>query len=260
MSLNFRAHPRFYILAILVVGIFVASVSLLAWYLRSQTKDEKALAFKMTLLEQAPCLAGVCPGSNYNREQVVDILSQGHLVRRSIEQGESLVGLSLSADISGRAKGSGGNGGIYFNIDEGGEPRGVRRISLRVFDLELGTIIEALGEPDALLFVSGCGIDGNYIHASLLYMDRGVQVAVGQPVLWPGRTTISDNTPVESIEFYAPEAFDDHMMEALDWYIVDNIAINFLDSSVTKEDFMQQIHPWPGLDSRPTPTADFCPR
>ncbi len=135
----------------------------------------------------------------------------------------------------------------------------VDRVYIRLYDLDLGSVIHTLGEPDEFLFVSGCGEAGGYVHAKLLYPSRGIEVTVDYDTRAPASQVLTAGTGVAAIWYFMPTEFSQHLSASLDLYVTQSVAFA-LPRSVTQADFVAQIEPWPGLAAAPTPSADFCPR
>lgn len=239
----------------ILVILFVTAllVVLLGCVIHTRQQKEARSERYATILADAPCLANVCPGFNKGRDQALELLARSDSVV-SKAQGETLIHL-LFPDGEG---GFEGDGGIYFNVDSRGNPQVIRRISFSFDHLSLRTVFNGLGEPDEFLFVSGCGM-GFRVHAKLLYLKRGVEVAVEYETRRPATQVLTPNTPVASIEYFLPANLQEHIRESLDWYVMDSVAYDF-HPSITADDILAQIRSWPGLEAAITPSADFCPR
>src|SRR5690606_978321 len=120
------------------------------------------------------------------------------------------------------------------------------------------TVFNVLGEPDEFLFISGCGM-GQRVHAELFYLNRGIEVAVEYATRRPSSDTLTCSTPFIAFEHFHSSYFHNHLLTSLEWYVLDSVAYD-LSPTIVNDDFIRQLRPWPGLDTSPTPTADFCPR
>lgn len=234
----------------------LALISGIGIWRESQWKKREARArssYYVNILSQAPCLEKVCPGFAEGRERALKPLSESSILRFASLQGESIVNFVFG---SGGTKTGGGGGGIYFTLS--GEHQVVSRISFRLYGLRLTTVLEALGEPDKFLFISGCGM-GTQVHAELFYLTKGVEVVINYETRHPTSQELTNDTPISSIEYFIPYNFQQHLRDSLERHIVGSVAYD-LPPGVTVENFIEQIAPWPKIRTRPTPSADFCPR
>jgi hypothetical protein len=236
------------------VLVLVILGGILIFLQQHRQKIEMRDTYYTAILVQAPCIDGVCPGFDQGRVRVLEHLSNSDVIERVSAQGDALIGFAF---MNGESE-SGGTGGIYFNDDLSGNPQTIRRISFRLYGLNLGTVLNALGEPDKFLFISGCGM-GLRVHAKLLYLNRGIEIVVDYVTRRPDIQVLTTTTPVSSIEYFSPTNIQEHIQETLNWYLFDSVAYD-LDSSVTINDIILQVQTWPGLKAAPTPYADFCPR
>lgn len=242
------------ILALLAL-VLIISGGVTIFFQQQQQVEQARVTYYTNVLAQAPCLENLCPGFNKGRALALEQLSNNDLIKRASVQGESLIGFAFTHGESEKGIGS---GGIYFDTDVSGTPRTIRRIHFSLYHLSLGTVLSALGEPDEFLFVSGCGM-GFRVHAQLLYLKQGVEVIIEYATRQPNIQVLTDNTWVSSVEYFSPNSFQEHILESLDWYFMNTVAYD-LNSSVTVDNVLAQIRPWPGIEALPTPSADFCPR
>jgi hypothetical protein len=243
---------RVYI-GLLSAFLLLTCLSSIVFFLGQRRRETQALAeYYAAILEDAPCIGSVCPGFDEGRAKALESLQGAESVQAKL-QGTDLIHLLFMRDEDEIVN----YGVIYFENDADGIPR-VGRIEMVVEGVTLDLALNTLGEPEKYLFISGCGM-GARVHAKLLYLERGVEIAVEYAARRPGRQMLTGETPVSAIEYYEPENLHGHLSESLDWYILDTVAYD-LDPSVTKDDFISEIRPWPGIDAQPTPSADFCPR
>ena len=241
----------------LAVLLVITCLAVVVLALVQRQREARALAeYYQAILEDAPCISSVCPGFDGGRAQALELLEQDHRVSARL-QGTYIISFDLVGNQGEIING----GGLFFDTDADGVPTKVNRILFSLYWVEgltLESVFKVLGEPDEYLFVSGCGM-GTRVHAKLLYLQRGVDIGVEYAARRPSRQVLKGETPVRGIEYFEPENLRGHLSESLAWYILGTIAYD-LDPSVTEDDFVSQIRPWPGLDARPTPSADFCPR
>lgn len=241
------------IISLLVLAL-VISGGIAIFFQQRQAEQARIATYYTTILAQAPCLENVCPGFDEGY-LALDHLSNSDVIKRASIQGAALIGFAFAG---GESEKGGGSGGIYFDTDSLDTPKTIRRIRFSLRYLRLGTVLSALGEPDEFLFVSGCGM-GFRVHAKLLYLKRGVEVVVEYATRQPDFQVLTDDTLVSAIEYFSPNNFQEHILESLDWYLMDTVAYD-LHPSVTGDDLLAQIRTWPGVEGVPTPSADFCPR
>lgn len=238
---------------ILLLVMILAALWLVSWATQQRREEQARSEYYTTILAQAPCLENICPGF-VGRDRALEYLSHSSIVEGKA-QGNAIVNLWFT---NHNTVANVGFGGLYFSIDSLGKPKAVRRVYLRLHNLNLETVLDALGEPDRFLFIAGCGM-GHRVHAKLFYLNRGVEIVIDYIARRSTSEVLTSKTPIDSIEYFASADFEEHSIESLNWYILDSVAYD-LHSSVTAEDFQQQIQSWPGIEAAPTPSADFCPR
>ena len=225
-------------------------------WIKSQWRKSEAQSrstYYASILSQAPCIEKVCPGFAEGRTRALKHLSESSILKSASLQGESIVNFVFG---SGETKTGGGGGGVYFISSD--EHQVVHRMAFRLYGLRLATVLETLGEPDKFLFISGCGM-GTQVHAELFYPTKGVAVVINYETRHPASQELTNDTPISSIEYFIPNNFQQHLYDSLDRHIVGSVAYD-LPLGVTVENVVRQIAPWPGINTRPTPSADFCPR
>jgi len=221
---------------------------------KQQQEVRTQLAYYTVVLAQAPCIEEVCPGFNEGRTHALERLTHSELVLGKI-QGTHLIGL-VFIDSEGEIVGS---GGIDFSIDTQDTPIIVQDIAFSLNNLKLESVFNTFGEPDQFLFISGCGM-GRRIYAELFYLEQGIKVRVDYITRRPGAQVLAENTPVDAIVYLEPDDFQNQIIGSLQGFVGPyNVAYDF-HPSVTADDMLAQMRPWPGIEASPTPTADFCPR
>lgn len=234
---------------VLIAMVLVVSLWL---FLSNRQQARSHSEFYASVLAQAPCIANVCPGFA-GRQQAVERLSGTITLERVVDNGGAPVSFSLNRNIV-----TSGGGALIFSPDSFNNFEIVRKVYLKIPDLELETVLKTLGQPDRFLFISGCGM-GSRVHANLFYSGRGIEIIIDYSTSWPSTQVLGNGTPISSIEYFSPTEIDSHVVESIRGDIIDSEAFDLLPST-TENDFFDQIRPWPGIDARPTPTADFCPR
>jgi hypothetical protein len=244
---------RVYI-ALLIVFLLLSCLSIIVLVIAQRRQEARTRTeFYVAILEDAPCIGSVCPGFHEGRAQALEYLERMAGVEAKL-QGTYLIYLLFSRDENEIP----GYGNIYFDTDPDGAPTKVDRIQIIVEGLTLKSVLDTLGEPDEYLFVAGCGM-GTRVHGKLLYLSRGVEIVVEHEARRPNAQQLTGETLVSAAEYFEPQHLREHLSQSLEWYILDTVTYD-LDPSVTEDDFVAQIRPWPGLDAQPTPSADFCPR
>lgn len=210
--------------------------------------------YHAAILAQAPCIEKICPGFAEGRANAIELLARSEFVQ-GIEQGTYNMGL-LFIDNEANIVGS---GGAVFAADTQGALTTVHDISFHLHSLRLESVINAIGEPDQFLFLSGCG-KGLRVRARLFYFSQGIEVSIDYATRRPQSQLLTGNTPVDYIVYLPPTNFQNYIEESTEDFVGPfNIAYDF-HPSVTVDDILAQIRPWPGIAAVPTPTADFCPR
>lgn len=245
-------HRRSCILSLLALALVVLGG--VAIWIQQQRQETQTLAlFHSSVLTQAPCIENVCPGFDEGRALALEHLAHSEFVQGH-EQQPNRIGLSFT-----QAGKEVGDGVIDFIAEGQSTPTLVRYISFRLFDLELETVLNALGEPDQFLFISGCGM-GLRVYARLYYFEEGIIVNIDYTTRRPDSQVLEGATPVDAISYVPPGDIQNHIVESVEGLIGPyNVAYDF-HPSVATDDILAQIRPWPGISARPTPSADFCPR
>ncbi len=210
-------------------------------------------AYYASVLAQAPCIENVCPGFDEGRILALESLAHSELVQGK-EQGTHLIGLLFiySEEIVG-------SGGIDFTVDDQGTPTKVENIAFSLNNLSLDSVFNVIGEPDQFLFVSGCGM-GLRVYAELYYLEHGIKVVIDDTTRRPDAQVLTRNTPVDAVVYLQPDDFQSQIIESIQGLIGPyNVAYDF-HPSVTADDILAQIRPWPGKEAKTTPSANFCPR
>lgn len=147
------------LLSLLIMALLVGCIVLMGlrlFLLRGWSSLPKpSMKYVPSLLEQAPCLAGVCVGM-VGREAVFEALSQSDLISGIRDNGGSTIGFYINGRLPM---------GVIFAQDEHGQYEVVERFNLQAPGISLEMILSALGEPDNLFLMFGCG-NGVYIHAN----------------------------------------------------------------------------------------------
>jgi hypothetical protein len=223
-------------------------------FFRQQRQSAQArVAYYETVLAQAPCIENVCPGFDQGRADALNRLSHSELVQGN-EQRPNRIGLSFI-----HSKKSTGYGLIEFAPSSQEIPTIVHHISLVLHGLKLESVFNTLGEPDQFLFISGCGM-GLRVYAELYYLEHGIKVMIDSTTRRPDSQVLTRNTPVDAVVYLQPDEFHDQIIESIQGLIGPyNVAYDF-HPSVTTDDILAQIRPWPGKEAKPTPSANFCPR
>jgi hypothetical protein len=222
------------------------------WLIARATTANAQLALYRMILQQAPCLEGICPGDDRGREVALQRLGHSHYMNGSVQGSRAIVLRFI--DQSGELTGI---GSMFFSDPLASEVGIVDRIEFGLDELTLGMALHELGEPDEFLFVTGCG-QGLRVHAQLLYRARGVVVIIEHEVWSTVAQKLTADTAVEAIEYFRPDAVDSHLSLVLELYITDSVAYALI-PTVTQADFIAHFRPWPGLDAFPSPSVDFCP-
>jgi hypothetical protein len=241
------------IFSLLVLTLVVSAGTL--FLLQQQRKTAQArVTYYTTVLAQAPCIETVCPGLGESPAQVLERLAYSQLVQSRAVSVPHRLGLFFN-----HGKENVGDGVISFITDVQDTLRMVSDISFHLDDLKLGTVLDTIGDPDQFLFVSGCGM-GLRVYAELYYFEKGVKVRIDYSTRRPNTQVLTESTAVWSILYLQPDDFPNHVVESVQSLVGPyNVAYDF-HPSVTTDDILAQIRPWPGKEAKPTPSANFCPR
>lgn len=235
-----------------LVLVFSGGVRILVQQQRQETRVLSA--YHAAVLIQAPCIESVCPGFDEGRDPALERLAASQIVQGK-EQGTHLIGL-LFIDNEEEIV---GDGVIDFIINDQGVPTTVHHISFGFDDLKLDLVLDTYGEPDQFLFISGCGM-GLRVYAELYYPEQGIKVMIDYPTRRPNSQVLTGNTPVQAVIYLQPGNFQEQIEASIEGLVGPyNVAYDF-HPSVTANDILVQIRPWPGIEAAPTPSADFCPR
>lgn len=244
------------ILATVFIALLLCTASAAAIIVsKLREQDAARREYYTSILEQAPCLQSICPGFEGGRESALEILSQSGQVR-AIPRGVYYISLDF-IDANAEEVDS---AVITFAVNEAGELTVVRSVSFGLHQLTLDSVLMVLGEPDKYLFISGCG-KGTRVLAELYYVEEGVIVEIEYQTWTPGRQMLEGTTPIYVITYFQPADFQAEIEESLQDRLDEQVVYNF-HPSVTRDDLVAQIRPWPelGLSAGLTPTVDFCPR
>jgi hypothetical protein len=234
---------------IILAVILAISTLLLIYRLQAQVRSE----YYKTFLKQAPCVTGVCPGFE-GRDEVLRRLANSETIGQIYTTDSPSIGFSfLNTHINPSRSGH-----IHFTTNSFGQYEVVEKINLTLGYLTLTTVIDVLGEPDEFLFIAGCGGKGNRVHAKLLYVNRGIEIPIEYATRWPTAQTLAGSTRSGRIRYFSPDNYQEHIIESLNFSIVNNTTAYTLPASVTIDHLLQEIQPWTGFGT--TPSVDLCVR
>lgn len=229
----------------LIVVLLLAAISLLIQWQRGIRTESQ-----IELLAQAPCIENVCPGLVQDRSDVLEELDHSKVMKARLT-GPDDITLLFDQSISRH-----GSGDISFQSSENGESR-VSEIGLGIEGLRLDTVLRSIGDPDDFLYISGCGM-GSRVFLELYYWDKGIVVNAEFQADDSMTHGLSADTPVSVIYYLHPDKVKETIEETAELLTSGVLFFNAKDSR--KEDIIGQIQPWQGLETKPTPTADFCPK
>lgn len=152
------------------------------------------------VLTEAPCLAGICVGDE-GQQRALERLTQHPLLLEVRTSGERAIDFGIL---------EGGVGVLYFRQDATGAYEVVDEINVRPRGMPLDNALRALGPPQELFLMFGCG-HGVHVHGKLFYPDEGIEVQVQFPSQMRDRTSpvaLDEETPVYWIWYFDPEQYD----------------------------------------------------
>lgn len=241
------------LLSLLIMALLVGCIVLMGlrlFLLRGWSSLPKpSMKYVPSLLEQAPCLAGVCVGM-VGREAVFEALSQSDLISGIRDNGGSTIGFYINGRLPM---------GVIFAQDEHGQYEVVERFNLQAPGISLEMILSALGEPDNLFLMFGCG-NGVYIHAKLLYREEGIEVQLQYPVGMRERNesvVFNNDMPSAWTWYFDPARYDEWLFVMME----DLLSSTYFDMAptITPESLVAVVQPWPGMGV-PVQPLDLCPR
>lgn len=195
------------------------------------------------VMAQAPCITNVCIGT-VGREDIFEELLQSELLLNIRSSASNVIAFGIK---------EGGTGDIIFKGDE------VERIRLRVVGVPLSMVLDALGQPDELFLMFGCG-RGSHVHGKLFYQDKGIEVQVQFPVDLDERAmgiALTDRSSMAWVWYFDPVKYDEWLLGIREDLGGGNGYFD-LAPSVTAEMLAAAVQPWPGLNT-PIQTLDLCP-
>jgi hypothetical protein len=247
-----RIYLLYFGLFSLVLGLVVSGLFLAQNY-RQRRQAQLRSDYYQTILVQAPCIAGICPGMA-GRNAAYELLAADAMVGRIYNSDEVSMGFRFaSSSVDPRSVGH-----VFFARNSPGHYQIVEKISLTLLGLNLATVTEALGEPDEFLFIAGCGGKGYRSHARLFYTHRGVDVEVQFAGRTAGSKILTENTYVSRIQYFSPDQYQEHVVSALNFALFDNPIAYTLPPSLTVQELSMQIRPWVGFGAQPT--VNYCMR
>jgi hypothetical protein len=244
-------------LSILTIAVVILTL-LLINNLQSRWHIQRQSDYYKTFLIHAPCIDSVCPGFE-GRDRVIELLSTneviGQMHHNSVydDSDSASIGFFLSNDSTPRSVGH-----VIFARNSLDQYEIVRKITLTLIDLNLSTVVDTLGEPDEVFFVAGCGGKGRRAHAKLFYRSLGVELNIQYATRRAFSQTITGDTRVAWIQYFSPENYQEHVIESLNFSIVDNPIAYTLPPSITIDALLQEIKPW--TEFGVTPSVNLCTR
>lgn len=198
------------------------------------------------LLEDAPCLADVCPGTS-ERDQALEILSQ-HSLLTSIRNSES-------NPISNEAFEVEEGGFVFLNFREGNLETIDIDLARRSLTLEDG--LRLLGKPSHSLFVfEDCG-HGAFISARIFFRE-GIQVNVWHEASRREKDMarlhepmLLDSLPLDRLTYFEADRYDEWLANVHDQH-------DLYAEVISPEALRSAIQPWPGID-QPQAALELCP-
>jgi hypothetical protein len=242
----------------LTIVLVVLTLSLI-YNLQQRWQTQLRSEYYKTILMQAPCISGVCPGFE-GRDKVLDLLTNNEALEQIWQSplydsgGSASIGFSFANNSTNLR----GGGHVLFTTNSHNQYEVVEKISLTPDYLALATVINALGEPDEVFFVAGCGGKGRRVHAKLFYRSLGVELNIQYATRRAFSQTITGDTRVAWIQYFSPENYQEHIIESLNFSIVDNTTAYTLPPSITIDALLQEIKPWTGFGV--TPSVNLCTR
>jgi hypothetical protein len=232
----------------LVVGLFAVTVLLAILTLLRLRKP--SLENVPNMLSEAPCVAGVCVG---------DVGQQRALDRLALHELLFDVGSTSERVIEFGIKG-GGVGSLYFRQNETEKYDVLEHVQLMAAGMPLGNALQALGQPEQLFLMFGCG-HGYHVHGKLFYPERGIELQVQFPSQLEKRAeavVLTEDTRVLSIWYFEAGKYEEWLLA-----MPDDLKFrgSFFDitADVDGETLAAAVQRWPGLGA-PMATLDLCGR
>jgi hypothetical protein len=126
--------------------------------------------------------------------------------------------------------------------------------------MPLGNALRALGEPDELFLMFGCG-RGVHIHGKLFYPKESIEVQVQFPSRMRDRSSpvvLDDETPVLDVWYFDPASYDEWLLT-----IPENLRFRNGYFGIGLEEeakiLASDLQSWPGLNV-PIQPLDICRR
>lgn len=214
-------------------------------------------AYYRLILADAPCLEDVCPGKD-GRGTNSERLQRSTLVDAVYDNGGSSVNFTLiNPDPKVMGNEPMGGGVLQFGPDVYGKFEIFESLYFNLSGLTLATAIDALGEPEGYLFISGCGM-GYSVFGLALYPSRGIYLLSSSETRSPEQELLDAEKKV-AVLFTTQQRYEETLLQLLDTAVLESIVFD-LEPQVNADLLLSQIQPWPGLDAAPTPSIDLCSR
>lgn len=209
------------------------------------------------ILADAPCLDNICPGED-GREINSERLQRTRLVDAVYDNGGQPVNFTLiNPDPEVMGDEPMGGGVLQFGPDIHGKFEIFESLYINLPGLTLATAVDALGEPEEYLFVSGCGM-GYTVFGLALYPSRGIYLISSSATRSPEQERLDAKKRV-TVLFTTHQRYEKILLQLLDTAVLESVVFD-LEPQVNADLLLSQIQPWPGLDAAPTPSINLCAR
>lgn len=234
----------------LVAGLF-AAVLLFALAIVTMLRLRKSsLENVPVILAEAPCVAGVCVG-DVGQQRVLDRLSLYELLFDVGSTSEQVIEFGIEG---------GGVGTLYFRQSETENSDVVDRVRLTATGMPLEDALQALGQPEQLFLMFGCG-HGYHVHGKLFYPEQGIELQVQFPSQLDNRAeavVLTEDTPVLSIWYFEAGKYEEWLLAMPDDLKYRNGYFDIA-ADVNGENLVAAVQRWPGMGV-PVEPLDLCGR
>jgi hypothetical protein len=231
-----------------VVGLFAVIVLLAILTLLRLRKP--SLENVPNVLSEVPCVAGVCVG-DVGQQRALDRLALHELLFNVGSTSERVIEFGIEG---------GGVGALYFRQNETEKHDVLDHIQLMAAGMPLGNALQALGQPEQLFLMFGCG-HGYHVHGKLFYPEQGIEVQVQFPSQLDKRAeavVLTEDTPVLSIWYFEGGKYKQWLLAMPDDLRLRNGYFDIA-ADLNGEFLAAAVQRWPGL-SVPVEPLDLCGR
>lgn len=246
-------HTISYIKTVLWLVVFCGSVGC---NLNQGVSPAQEAQYRL-ILSDAPCFEGVCPGME-GRDWLTEQLKRSPLVEAVYDNGGIPVNFVFhNPDPDAMNDRAIGGVVLQFGQNTEGEFEVLESLFFKMPSLSLSTVIDVLGQPEAYLLVTGCGM-GTQVFGLITYPSQGVYLMITYETRHPERERLDANTTVTPI-YTTFQNFDTSLLNNLEDNMLESVAFD-LSPQVDTTYLMSLFRPWPADGSFPQPSVDLCSR